>query len=246
MASNSSIPNTQGKKHLISINSLTIHSNNKTVLDISFEFENSLAIIGESGSGKSLTLKAILGLLPQSLKSNISIKAPFELKNGDTVSFVPQNAFTALSKLSKIKKQFWSIQGDFVLELLKSVGLDESVLERFPSELSGGQIQRIVLAIALSSKPKLLLLDEPTTALDEENKTIVLELIKNLSLKYGFKIIFVTHEIMLSEGFCEDMLVIKNGKIVEYGKSHDIITTPKNEYTKSLLEANFKNRKFRQ
>ena len=231
---------------MIKIKKLQINNNDKLLVDISFEFINSLAIIGESGSGKSLTLKAILGLLPSSFDSNIDIDVPFELTNGDTVSFVPQNAFTALSQMSKIKKQFWSADKSYILELLQSVGLDENVLERYPSELSGGQIQRIVLAIALSTKPKLLLLDEPTTALDDENKTIVLGLVKRLMDEYGFKIIFVTHEILLSDGFCEDMIIIKNGSLVEYGKTKDIITKPQSEYARELLAANFKNRNFRQ
>ena len=175
----------------------------------------------------------------------MDLQCDFELQNGNTVSFVPQNAFTALSQMSKIQKQFWNCDMEYVKELLSSVGLEESFLDRYPSELSGGQVQRVILAIALSTKPTLLLLDEPTTALDEDSKVVVLELIKKLIKKYNFKTIFVTHEILLADQFCEDLIVIKNGKIVEAGKTTNIINEPKSEYTKELLAANFKNRKFR-
>lgn len=230
---------------MIKVKKLYIECDGKRLLDIGFNFTNSLAIVGESGSGKSLTLKAILSLLPKKFITDIDIEAPFELINGKSVGFVPQNAFTSLSQMSKIKKQFWGLDNATATELLESVGLEQSTLNRFPSQLSGGQVQRVVMAIALSSKPKLLLLDEPTTALDEDSKKMVIELVKSLSTKYDFKTIFVTHEIELAKSFCEDMLVIKNGLVVENGKTEDIITNPQTEYSKILLEANFKNRTFR-
>jgi peptide/nickel transport system ATP-binding protein len=230
---------------LIKVEKIHIDDGQKSLLDISFAFENSLAIIGESGSGKSLSLKAILNLLPQKLSCEVEISAGFELINGKSVSFVPQNAFTALSQMSKIGKQFWIDDKLKIGSLLESVGLEPQMQERFASELSGGQVQRVVLAIALSTQPKLLLLDEPTTALDEDSKLVVLELIKKLRNQYNFKIIFVTHEILLAKDFCEDILVIKNGQIVEFGRTSEILTSPKSEYSRELLEANFKNRDFR-
>jgi peptide/nickel transport system ATP-binding protein len=129
---------------------------------------------------------------------------------------------------------------------MEAVGLTAEAFDRFPSELSGGQLQRVILAIALSGKPRLLLLDEPTTALDEDNKGVVLALIKKLQLELGFSMIFVTHEIDLAKGFCDDVLVIKNGREVEYAPTEQLMENPKSEYAKTLLEANFKNRAFRQ
>jgi len=231
---------------LIKINKLRARLGDNDLLSLSFCFENSLALVGESGSGKSLALKAIMGLLPSSFAGEAEMDAPFELTRGLSVAFVPQNAFTALSPMSKIKKQFWGTDEAVAAQMLDAVGLPSEVFDRFPSELSGGQLQRVVLAIALSTKPQLLLLDEPTTALDDENKSVVLELIKELQKRLGFSIIFVTHELGLAQGFCESVLVIKDGREVEFAPTDELMTNPKSEYAKTLLEANFKNRAFRQ
>jgi peptide/nickel transport system ATP-binding protein len=231
---------------LIKIHKLGAKLENKILLDLSFEFEDSLALVGESGSGKSLALKTIMGLLPGIFECEAKIEAPFELIRGKSVAFVPQNAFTTLSPMSKIGKQFWGIDKYSATQMIEAVGLTAEIFDRFPSELSGGQLQRVVLAIALSCKPQLLLLDEPTTALDEDNKAIVLSLIKNLQRELGFSMIFVTHEIGLAQDFCESVLVIKNGQKVEQAQTIQLMKNPKSEYAKTLLEANFKNRAFRQ
>jgi len=211
---------------------------------LSINFERSLAIVGESGSGKSLTLKALLNLLPNNLDKDLSIKADFELIAGESISFVPQNPFTALSPLTKIKKQFF-VSEKRIRELFNLVDLDLELLNRFPPELSGGQLQRVVIAMALEKDPKLILLDEPTTALDPKTKTNILQLIAKLQKEKNFKIIYVTHDILSTKELCEEILVIKGGKMVEYGKISQILSSPKEEYTKKLIEANFKNREFR-
>ncbi len=222
---------------------LCIEVDKKKLVDISFSFENSFALIGESGSGKSLSLKAFLDMLPKKL----SVKSDFggfEIKRGESVAFVPQNPFTALSPLTKIKNQFL-ISRDEAKEYFKMVGLEDSFLERFPSELSGGQLQRVVIAFAIALKPKLLLLDEPTTALDLKSKEEILNLIKLLHVEQGFKLIFVTHDIEAVEGLCEDIAIIKDGKIIERGSLKEVIKSPKHEYTVQLIESSFKNREFR-
>ncbi|WP_297440015.1 ATP-binding cassette domain-containing protein [Sulfurimonas sp.] len=228
----------------MNVEKLKIKYREKTLVDISFHIENSLALIGQSGSGKSLTIKALLGMLPKEMRVELKEGFDFELIAGKTVAFVPQNPFTALSPLTKIKKQFFVDEGR-VAELFKEVGLDTSLLERFAPELSGGQLQRVVIAIALESKPKLLLLDEPTTALDPETKTIIIELLKRLQKKEAFKMLFVTHDINSAKDLCEDVCIIKEGRVVESGKIVQVIASPKEEYTKTLIEANFTNRKFR-
>lgn len=229
---------------MMNVLKLKIIYKNEVLVDIAFDISTSLALIGQSGSGKSLTIKALLGMLPKGMQLQLEENFGFALQAGKTVSFVPQNPFTALSPLTKIKKQFFS-EPKRVRELFDEVGLDYDLLERFAPELSGGQLQRVVIAIALESKPKLLLLDEPTTALDPQTKELILELLKKLQKKEAFKMLFVTHDISSAKELCEDVAIIKNGTIVERGKMQEVIQNPTNEYTKILIEASFANRDFR-
>ena len=227
------------------IEKLCVVHQQKVLVDIALDIKNSLALVGQSGSGKSLTLKALLGMLPRDMQLELKYKADFNLKDKKNIAFVPQNPFTALSPLTKIKKQFLVSHRE-QLKLLKDVGLNASLLERFPPELSGGQLQRIVLAIALEGKPKLLMLDEPTTALDEVTKETIIQLLKKLQLEFGFKILFVTHDILSVKELCEEITVIKDARVLENGKMSQLLQNPQTEYTKILIESNFANRKFRE
>lgn len=226
------------------IQKLKINLEAQTLVDIAFDIPNSLALVGQSGSGKSLTLKALLGMLPREMSLELQSSSDSDLVKGKSIAFIPQNPFTALSPLTKIHKQFF-VDESRVSELFESVGLSHDLLERFPPELSGGQLQRVVIAMALSNKPKLLLLDEPTTALDPETRVMIIELLKNLQKKENFKMLFVTHDIASAKNLCEYICVIKNGKVVESGVMDELINNPKQEYTKTLIEANFANREFR-
>ncbi|QOG11656.1 ATP-binding cassette domain-containing protein [Arcobacter sp. FWKO B] len=229
---------------MIKIKTLKISNESlKTLVDISFDINTTTALIGESGSGKSLTIKSILGLLPSNLMATTDIQSDF-LLDYHNVGFVPQNPFTSLSPLTKISKQFFC-ETDRQIELLELVGLEKGLLNRFPSELSGGQLQRVIIALSLSNNPKLLLLDEPTTALDTKSKDTVLELIEHISKKLSIKLLFVTHDISSIESICDDIVIIKNGIIVESGKTAKVLQNPTNSYTKELLEANFKYREKR-
>jgi peptide/nickel transport system ATP-binding protein len=223
---------------------LKIESSTKKLVDIAFSFERSFALIGESGSGKSLTLKALLGMLPQTLSVDLDYDASYRLQKGKTVAFVPQNPFTALSPLTKISGQFM-LEQEKAEAYLRKVELDIGFLERFPSELSGGQLQRIIIAMALSMEPKLLLLDEPTTALDEESKETILRLIKALQQSLGFDLLFVTHDIATITHLCEDVGIIHNGRLVEIGATQSVLSSPKEAYTQQLLASGFKQRSFR-
>ncbi len=224
---------------------LVIEDNNRTIVNISFKINHSLALVGQSGSGKSLTLKALLGLLPSNLQSDLEIEWEYPLQRGKTLSLVPQNPFTSLSPLTKISNQFLAPKED-AQRMLELVGLDRSFLQKYPPQLSGGQVQRVVIAMALVQRPKLLLLDEPTTALDPNTKEMVLSLLKELQEKLGFLILFVTHDIQSAMKLCKEAAVIKSGTIVENGKMADILMHPKTSYTKTLIESNFANRKFRE
>ena len=227
----------------ININKLEIKTKEKKLVDISFEIKDSTALIGESGSGKSLTLKALLNLLPSSFEVKKDIDSNFEL-NYDSIGFIPQNPFTSLSMMTKIKNQFFCDEKRKE-EVLNLVCLDKNVLKKFPSQLSGGQIQRVVIAIALSRDIKILLLDEPTTALDEENKKNIIDLINEIKKHLNILILFVTHDINSIQNICKDIIILKNGEIIEKGLTNDILSTPKEDYTKRLINSTFKNKIFR-
>ncbi|MBP7742080.1 MAG: ABC transporter ATP-binding protein [Aliarcobacter sp.] len=228
---------------MININKLKITINDKELLNISFNIKDSTALIGESGSGKSLTLKALLNLLPSFMHQEKDISSSFELSY-DTIGFIPQNPFTSLSSMTKITDQFFCPQ-ERKEEVLKLVDLDISVLNKFPTQLSGGQIQRVVIAIALSRNIKILLLDEPTTALDEENKKNIINLISDLKNRLNILILFVSHDIDSIKDICNEIIILKNGKIIETGLTRDILLTPKEDYTKKLINSTFKNKQFR-
>lgn len=228
---------------MIAIDRLAIIHDNKPLVEIGLVIKSTLGLVGMSGSGKSLTLKALLEMLPSTMTRELEIDAPFPLVRGETVGFVPQNPFTALSPMSKIKHQFFARDPE---TLLKAVGLEPWVLERFPSELSGGQLQRVVLAVALEKKPKLLLLDEPTTALDSKSKETVLEVLGSLQRRMGFYTLFVTHDIAVARKLCAHLAVIRDGKIVESGLTEELVEHPATDYARELINASFAYREWRQ
>ena len=117
--------------------SLKISKSNLVYVDINFSIKKSLALVGESGSGKSLTLKALLQMLPKGFKAQIETESDFSLERGKTLGYVPQNPFTALSPLTKIKDQ-WIISQELAPQMMEQVGLESELLNRFPPELSGG------------------------------------------------------------------------------------------------------------
>ncbi|MDD5052367.1 MAG: ATP-binding cassette domain-containing protein [Sulfuricurvum sp.] len=231
--------------NVISIDRLKITYQTDILLDIKFKIHRSLALVGQSGSGKSLTLKALLGLLDSTLAIEFEKKSDFEWILGKTVALVPQNPFTALSPLTRIKDQLF-LDDKRAQELFGFLGLDKSLLHRFPPELSGGQLQRVVVAIALGSNPKLLLLDEPTTALDPDSKEAMITLLKTLQEKMEFSMLFVTHDMRVASQLCEEICVIRNGQLIEEGNIADVMRNPKESYTQALIDAEFSNRGFRE
>ncbi|WP_456433933.1 ATP-binding cassette domain-containing protein [Nitratifractor sp.] len=229
---------------MIRIERLRIGHGEETVVDLSFSIERSLALVGESGSGKSLTLKALIGMLPEGFEADLVLDAPFPLKRGETVAFIPQNPFTALSPMTRISGQ-WFASRERARELFDLLGLEWDLFRRYPPQLSGGQLQRVIFAMALASDPKLMLLDEPTTALDPVIRDEVGRLLVELQERFGFATLFVTHDIRLAGAICDEMLVIAKGRAVERGPSERVLQAPRKAYTRRLIEASFANREFR-
>ncbi|MDR0746580.1 MAG: ATP-binding cassette domain-containing protein [Helicobacteraceae bacterium] len=227
----------------VEIKKLKVTFQEETLLDLSLSIDSALGMVGASGSGKSLTLKALLNLLPKAMTLTREIDAPFEFKRGETVAFIPQNPFTALSPMSKIGAQFHE-ERRRAAELLEVVGLAEWALDRFPSELSGGQLQRVIAAISLAKEPRLLLLDEPTTALDQESKRGILELFGAIRDR-GADILFVSHDFSAVAAICDNLTVIDRGRIIESGAREEVLGAPKHDQTKALIASNFEKREWR-
>lgn len=235
------------------------------VRGVSFEIDagETLALVGESGSGKSVSALSVLQLLPYPLanhpKGSILINGE-EMMNaskerlldvrGGVVSMVFQEPMTSLNPLHTIDKQVGEslvvhkrlspkMARDRTLELLELVGLQnaESRLNAYPHELSGGQRQRVMIAMALANEPKLLIADEPTTALDVTIQAQILKLLKDLQSELGMAMLLITHDLGIVRTMADRVCVMTNGEIVERGSAHEIFTNPQHQYTRHLLDA---------
>ena len=236
----------------------------RAVDDISFDIEKNqtLALVGESGSGKSVTAMSILKLLPypKAMHPNDS-KIIFEGKNilgfnserlrqlrGNIVSMIFQEPMTSLNPFhrvgdqvieaiithNKVSKKEAKNKAFELLELVEISDLSRR-LKSFPHELSGGQRQRVMIAMALVNNPKLLIADEPTTALDVTIQAQILDLMSKLQKEFGMSILFITHDLGLVDKFSDKVAVMKEGRIVEIGETKKVFTNPKEAYTKLLL-----------
>ena len=221
------------------------------------------AIVGESGSGKSVTSLAIMGLLDKSSLEKISGEIIFEGKNllksspeelrhirGNEISMIFQEPMTSLNPALKIGYQMSEVfrthfdmdkktAKEKSIEMIKKVEIDraEEVYNSYPHELSGGMRQRIMIAMALSSSPKLLIADEPTTALDVTIQKEVLELMKKLKEDMNTSIIFISHDLGVVSDIADYVNVMYAGKIVERAKAEDIFKKPLHPYTRGLIKA---------
>ena len=124
-----------------------------------------------------------------------------------------------------------------VEDILLKIGLTKDCKDRYPHEFSGGQRQRIAIARAIVMKPKVIIFDEPTSSLDKNIQLQILKLLKDLQQEYKITYIFISHDLHIVKSICNNMIVMKDGKVVEYGKSDEIIHNPQNEYTKNLIQA---------
>ena len=221
-----------------------------------------LGIVGESGSGKSVTAYSIMGLTAYPGKliggtiyfnghqiEKMSEKEMRKIK-GNEVSIIFQDPMTSLNPVYTIGNQITEVirlhtgkskkeAYDRAKELLELVGINEPTkrLKQYPHELSGGMRQRVMIAIALACEPKLLIADEPTTALDVTIQAQILELMQELRQKLGMSIIMITHDLGVVASMCERIAVMYAGHIVEYGTADEIFYEPKHEYTKGLINS---------
>lgn len=221
------------------------------------------AIVGESGSGKSVTSLAIMGLIDKSSLEKISGEINFEGKNllefspeelrkirGKEISMIFQEPMTSLNPALKIGYQMSEVYRTHFnmdkktakeksLEMIKKVEINraEDVYNLYPHELSGGMRQRIMIAMALSASPKLLIADEPTTALDVTIQREVLELMKKLKEDMNTSIIFITHDLGVVSDIADYVNVMYAGKMVERARAEDIFNEPLHPYTKGLIKA---------
>ena len=233
------------------------------VRGVSFEVGQgeTVALVGESGSGKSVTAMTTVQLLGDTAEVEGSIiydgqqmvgasDAELRRVRGNDISFIFQEPMTSLNPLHTIEKQLsesllihQGITGDQaherILSLLDRVGIynPETRLKDYPHQLSGGQRQRVMIAMALANKPRLLVADEPTTALDVTIQAQILDLLEDIKVNEGMSMLFITHDLNIVRKFADRVCVMKDGEIVEAGNTAEIFDAPKNDYTKMLLEA---------
>ncbi|MFG2750796.1 ABC transporter ATP-binding protein [Streptomyces xanthophaeus] len=226
-------------------------------VDLTVGAGETVALVGESGSGKTLTSRSALGLLPPGAVVEGVVRVAGEdvlaMDTGrlrdvraGTVAMVFQDPRAAVNPLRRI--------GDFLtesvlltgaagrtqataraVELLRAVGLDESVLRKYPGQVSGGMLQRVVIAAALMGDPVLLLADEPTTALDVTSQAEVIALLAALRERFGTGLLFVTHDLELAAAISDRVHVMYAGRIVETGPAEALFTHPRHPYTAALL-----------
>ena len=236
----------------------------EVVKDISFVVnpDEIVGLVGESGSGKTITALTIAGLRKpdQIVKAGKIYLDGLELLalsekeirkvQGKDIGFIFQEPMTALNPTMKIGKQVEealvlhtslskSQRREKVLKALEDVELKEpeKLIHKFPNELSGGMRQRVMIAAAMICRPKLLLADEPTTALDSKTQDEILKLIKKLAKNYRASILFISHNLRVVNELCSRVLVMKDGVIVEEGDTKEVFEKPEHEYTKELIAA---------
>ncbi len=249
---------------LLTINNLSLNIGSAAILrDVSLTIEPGeiVAVTGESGSGKSMTALAVMGLLPELAHTTGHIKlqeidllaqteAQMCALRGQSVGMVFQEPMTALNPVKTIGDQVMETilvhkamppaeARDRAKDVLDRVGLpaDKFPLSRYPHELSGGQRQRVVIAMAIALRPKLLIADEPTTALDVTTQAQILDLLKGLVADFGMGMLMITHDLAVVSDMADRITVMRHGEVVESGRTQDLLANMQHPYTRMLFEA---------
>ena len=238
---------------------------NRVVRNLSLDVHagETVCVVGESGSGKSVTSLAVMGLLPQGILKigagsirvegeDVATATPRRLRElrATRMAMVFQEPMTALNPVHTVGKQVDEVlrlhrkmsaaeRRAKVLEMFRSVHLPdvERIYDAYPHQLSGGQRQRIVIAMALILEPRLLIADEPTTALDVTTQKQILALIKELQVKHKTAVLFITHDFGVVAEISDRIIVMNRGDLVESGTRHEIPAEPKQSYTRRLVSS---------
>jgi ABC-type glutathione transport system ATPase component len=234
-------------------------SGRRIVSQVSFELApgRCLGIVGESGSGKTLLCRALLGLLPQGLQAEGEIRfegmdmihaSPEAARRlrGQGMGFILQHPMTAFDPLYTLGSQLAETlqeklglsagdAGAAARQSLSRLGLPERVMASYPHQLSGGQLQRCMIALALALKTRLLVADEPTTALDAQNQLEALTLFRRLKEEAGTTLLFVSHDLGAVQMLADSLLVMRRGLCVEQGEAARVFNEPRHPYTQYLV-----------
>lgn len=229
----------------------------RVVDDVSFAVRRgeTLGLVGESGSGKSTVARMLLRLVEPTAGEvryegrDLLAAGPREMRAmRRRMQIVFQDPYAALSPRMRVREilaEPFSIHGERpvegltarLAEMLRTVGMDGSALERFPHEFSGGQRQRISIARALALRPEFLVLDEPVSALDVSVGAQVVNLLRDLQREYGLTYLFISHSMPLVRYLCDRVAVMQRGKLVELGECEQVCDVPREEYTRRLIAA---------
>ncbi|TXD43781.1 ABC transporter ATP-binding protein [Lujinxingia vulgaris] len=232
---------------------------------VSFEIKRgrTLGLVGESGSGKSVTSLSVLRLIPQPPGKIVDgqilfggqdltklTEAQMRKVRGNDISMIFQEPMTSLNPVFTVGNQIieaillhqdmdYAEAREYAIDMLAKVGIPapEQRIDEYPHQMSGGMKQRVMIAMALSSKPKLLIADEPTTALDVTIQAQILELLKSLQGEAGMSILFITHDLGVVAETCDDVAVMYAGRIVEYGDVYTVFEKPAHPYTIGLFNS---------
>lgn len=242
---------------------IKLKQNEKKIIknsNFSMKKNTCLGILGESGSGKSITCKSLLNILNKNF--DISGEIIFEGKNllklsqtemreirGKDICMIVQNPMTSFDPLYTMENQMTETFCEHLkisrkeavslaMEVLEKMKLKDipDILKKYPHELSGGMLQRIMIAIAIALKPRLIIADEPTTAIDSLNQKDIIEEFKILKNELNVSLLFVTHDLGVLSVLADSLIIMQNGEIVEKGRTEEIMSNPKHEHTKFLIE----------